>query len=282
MGGITWPYYCRTMRSRGELWLVAIVLCLTMWSGPWLCLTLCCVMEDKVPTGGCLPTVFLGTRRLQSTNDASISWLNLLPHVSVVIMRLLECLSHCFTNATYSSCLDVGLKYYLSPSSNSSQLWFMDHVFHIQQFFNRLHSHNIIQWLWKTVVWPWVFSPWSWSDANPLFIGLCFWFGFLLTIFHIIFTYILKIQFECGNIREIFHGLMSPNYHIKMSAKMISLASSSTFSKFPTRTKTSSWDIRDVIATIYATKLQGSKRHFTQELENSWPMICKLCDWSWS
>ena len=86
-GGNNMTYYCRTMRSRGELWLVAIVLCLTMWSGPWLCLTLCCVMEDKVPTGGCLPTVFLGTRRLQSTNDASISWLNLLPHVSVVIMR---------------------------------------------------------------------------------------------------------------------------------------------------------------------------------------------------
>lgn len=141
------------------------------------------------------------------------------------------------------------------------------------------YNHSII---WKTVVWSWVFSPWSWSDANPLFIGLCFWFGSLLTIFHIIFTYILKIHFEYENIREIFHGLMSPNYHIKMSAKMISFASSSTFSKFPTRTKTSSWDIRDVIATIYATKLQGSKRHFTQELENSWPMIYKLCDWSWS
>lgn len=148
-GGITWLIICRTMRSQGELWLGAFVLSLTMWSGTWLCLTLCCVMEgnlapSKYPWGGRLPSnglIFFSIKVI-AVND----WCE---HILTDFASTCEC-----DNAIVGMSLALLYEYNFTHCA-----WIQDPnvIYHLQDYgpwimyfifsvFNRLHSQNIAQW----------------------------------------------------------------------------------------------------------------------------------------
>lgn len=162
-GGNNMTYYCRTMRSRGELELVAIVLCLIMWSGPWLCLTLYCVMEDnltpsKYPREVAFQRSFLaqgdcGQRMMRAYLDwlCFHMWVLWQCNVGMSLALLYEC------NFTHRAWIpDSNIIYHLQATPPNYGSWIMYSIFdgfsiayiHIT-LFNDVVPHNMTVRCWE-------------------------------------------------------------------------------------------------------------------------------------